>query len=98
VADVGTQSEQLGIFAVLTFLIAVNIGFGIFNMLPMIPLDGGHVAIAGYEWIRTKKGKPYYRADINKLMPVATVFIAFLLVFVAASVYLDIVHPLHLAN
>jgi membrane-associated protease RseP (regulator of RpoE activity) len=96
IADVGTQSEQIGIYSLLTFLIAVNIGFGIFNMLPMIPLDGGHVAIAGYEWIRTKRGKPYYRADITKLMPVATVFVAFLLVFVAASVYLDIAHPLQL--
>ena len=42
-------------------------------MLPMIPLDGGHVAIAAYEWIRTKKGEPYYRADITKLFPVAAV-------------------------
>ena len=29
-------------------------------------------------------------------MPVATVFVAFLLVFVAASVFLDIAHPLQL--
>jgi membrane-associated protease RseP (regulator of RpoE activity) len=96
VAHLGTQTEQIGILAVLTFLIAINIAFGVFNMLPMIPLDGGHVAIAAYEWIRTKKGKPYYRADITKLMPVAAVFVAFLLVFVAASVYLDITHPLNL--
>jgi membrane-associated protease RseP (regulator of RpoE activity) len=96
VAHLGTQTEQIGLVAVLTFLIAINIAFGIFNMLPMIPLDGGHVAIAAYEWIRTKKGRPYYRADITKLMPVATVFVAFLLLFVAASVYLDITHPLNL--
>ena len=63
-------------------------------MLPMIPLDGGHVAVAGYEWIRTKRGKPYYRADITKLMPVATVFVALLLVFVGGRVFLDIAHPL----
>ena len=59
-------------------LIAINIVFGILNMLPMIPLDGGHVAVAAYEWIRTKKGQPYYRADITKLFPVAALFIAFL--------------------
>ena len=56
IADIGTQTEQAGIYSVLTFLIAINIAFGIFNMLPMIPLDGGHVAIAGYEWIRTRRG------------------------------------------
>ena len=38
-------------------------------MLPMLPLDGGHVAIAAYRWIRTRKGQPYYRADITKLFP-----------------------------
>ncbi len=96
IASVGSQTEQAGVLAVLSFLIAINIAFGIFNMLPMIPLDGGHVAIAAYEWIRTRKGQPYYRADINKLMPVAAVFISFLLLFVVASVYLDITHPLHL--
>jgi membrane-associated protease RseP (regulator of RpoE activity) len=98
IANIGTQSEQAGIPAVLAFLIAINIAFAIFNMLPMVPLDGGHVGIAVYEWIRTRKGQPYYRADINKLMPVAAVFMAFLLVFVAASVYLDITHPLQLPH
>ncbi len=96
IASIGSQTEQAGIVAVLSFLIAINIAFGIFNMLPMIPLDGGHVGIAAYEWIRTRKGQPYYRADINKLMPVAAVFVSFLLLFVVASVYLDITHPLHL--
>ena len=72
--------------------------FGILNMLPMIPLDGGHVAIAAYEWIRTKKGQPYYRADITKLIPVAALFVAFLVVFVFAGIYLDITHPLQIPH
>jgi membrane-associated protease RseP (regulator of RpoE activity) len=98
IANLGAQSEQAGLASVLLLLIAINIVFGILNMLPMIPLDGGHVAIAGYEWIRTKKGKPYYRADITKLFPVAALFIAFLLVFVFAGIYLDITHPLQIPH
>ena len=48
-------------------------------MLPMLPLDGGHVAIAVYERIRTRRGRPYYHADIAKLLPASpTVFVAFL--------------------
>ena len=78
IANLGAQSEQAGLASVLMLLIAINIVFGILNMLPMIPLDGGHVAVAAYEWIRTKKGQPYYRADITKLFPVAALFIAFL--------------------
>jgi membrane-associated protease RseP (regulator of RpoE activity) len=67
-------------------------------MLPMIPLDGGHVAVAAYEWIRTKKGQAYYRADITKLFPVAALFIGVLLALVVAGIYLDITHPLQLPH
>jgi membrane-associated protease RseP (regulator of RpoE activity) len=69
--------------------------FGILNMLPMIPLDGGHVAIAAYEWVRTKKGQAYYRADITKLFPVAAVFIGILAFVSLSAMYLDITHPIN---
>ena len=59
-----------------------NIGFGLLNMLPMLPLDGGHVAIALYERIRTRRGQPYYQADVNKLLPVVYGFMAVLAVVV----------------
>ncbi len=98
IVSLGVQSEQAGLASVLILLITINIVFGLLNMLPMIPLDGGHVAIAAYEWVRTKKGQAYYRADITKLFPVAALFIAFLAVFVFASVYLDITHPLQIPH
>ena len=78
IANLGAQAEQAALESVLLLLITINIVFAILNMLPMIPLDGGHVAIAAYEWIRTKKGSPYYRADITKLFPFAAVFIGIL--------------------
>ena len=98
IANLGAQSEQAGLASVLILLIAINIVFALLNMLPMIPLDGGHVAVATYEWIRTRRGQPYYRADITKLFPVAALFIAFLLVFVFAGIYLDITHPLQIPH
>ncbi len=88
-----TQAEQSGIYTLLWFFILINIAFAIINMLPMLPLDGGHVAIAVYERIRTPRGKPYYQADAAKLMPVAYAFMALLMVVVVASAYLDIAHP-----
>ena len=63
------------------------------NMLPMLPLDGGHVAITAYEWVRTRRGRPRYQADVTKMMPVVYAFLAFLLVLVSTSMYLDIAHP-----
>jgi membrane-associated protease RseP (regulator of RpoE activity) len=94
IAGLGVDAQHQGLASVLALLIAINIVFGILNMLPMIPLDGGHVAIAVYEWIRTKRGEAYYRADITKLFPVAFMFLAFLGIFVLSGVFLDITHPL----
>jgi membrane-associated protease RseP (regulator of RpoE activity) len=95
IAHIGAQAEQSNIESVLLLLIAINIVFGILNMLPMIPLDGGHVAIAAYEWVRTKKGQAYYRADITKLFPVAAVFIGILAFVSLSAMYLDITHPIN---
>ena len=98
IAHLGAQAEQSNVESVLLLLIAINIVFGILNMLPMIPLDGGHVAIAAYEWIRTKKGQAYYRADITKLFPVAAVFIGILAFVSLSAMYLDITHPVNLPH
>ncbi|HEY6472280.1 MAG TPA: M50 family metallopeptidase, partial [Acidimicrobiales bacterium] len=98
IANLGAQTEQAGLQSVLLLLITINIVFAILNMLPMIPLDGGHVAIAAYEWIRTKKGGPYYRADITKLFPFAAAILGVLVVLVLAGIYLDITHPLQLPH
>ena len=53
----------------LALLIAINIFFGIPNMLPMLPLDGGHVAIAAYERIRTRRGEAYYQRRHHQAVP-----------------------------
>ncbi len=90
------QAQQQGFIDVIEILIAINIGFAILNMLPMLPLDGGHVAIALYERVRTRKGRPYYRADVTKLLPVAYAFMAFLILITVSAVFLDIAHPAQL--
>jgi membrane-associated protease RseP (regulator of RpoE activity) len=69
------------------------VAVGIINLVPMLPLDGGHVLVAVYERFRSRKGKPYH-ADVTKLIPVASAFVLFLVIFVAAAVFLDIAHPI----
>jgi membrane-associated protease RseP (regulator of RpoE activity) len=94
IANLGVQAQQAGIESLLELLILINVIFGLLNMLPILPFDGGHVAVAIYEWIRTKKGQPYYQADITKMFPVVFVFLAFLAVFVVSALFLDFTHPL----
>ncbi|MFM7252173.1 MAG: M50 family metallopeptidase [Ilumatobacteraceae bacterium] len=85
-------SERAGEFdgwaGVLSLLAAVNVSVGVFNMFPLLPLDGGHAAIATYERLRSRRGQRY-RADISKLMPVAAVCIALLAFMFLTGLYLD---------
>ncbi len=91
----GAAAEQ-GIGPVLLLLVLINIFVGIFNMLPLLPFDGGHVSIAVYEAIRSRiKGRRHF-ADVGKLMPVAYVTIALLAVISLSSLYIDIARPLDL--
>jgi len=86
------DAARAGVEPLFGILISLNISLGLLNMLPMLPLDGGHVAIALYERLRTRRGKSRYRADVRKLMPVVYVFLGFLMLFVASKMYLDIAH------
>ena len=54
-------------------LAMVNIFLGLINLVPLLPLDGGHIAVACYEEIRTRIAHRPYRVDMAKLMPVTYV-------------------------
>jgi len=88
-------SQSDGVADVLAFLFAINIFVGIFNLVPLLPLDGGHVAIATYERIRSRRGQPYH-ADVSKLLPLTYAVVLLLVLVGVTSLYLDITNPLNL--
>ncbi|HUR49587.1 MAG TPA: M50 family metallopeptidase [Acidimicrobiales bacterium] len=94
-AQVANTAADNGIGTVLFLLIAINVFVGMFNMVPLLPLDGGHVAIAIYEAIRARPGKRYF-ADVSKLQPVLIVTLALLAALALTSLWLDIFQPLPL--
>ncbi len=91
----GQGAEIGGLAFLLFFFFQINVFIGIFNMLPVPPLDGGHAAFAIYERVRSRKGKRYH-ADMTKLLPVAYVAVMGLVVLGVTSLYLDIVNPIDL--
>jgi membrane-associated protease RseP (regulator of RpoE activity) len=93
VVRIAVQSTQAGPGTLLEILMAVNIFVGVLNMLPMLPLDGGYVAVATYERLRSRRGTRYH-ADVNRLAPVVYAFMTVLLVLFACTLYLDIAHPI----
>lgn len=92
----GAQADN-GIASVLLLLALINVFVGLFNMIPLLPFDGGHVSVAIYEEIRAKlQGGRRYIADVGKLLPLAYVTVAALIFIGVSSLYLDIARPLQL--
>jgi membrane-associated protease RseP (regulator of RpoE activity) len=94
VGAVQLGAETNGAFEGLFLFIAFNVFIGVFNLLPVLPLDGGHIAIATYERFREIGKDRRYLVDIARLMPMAYVVVMFLLVFGLGTIYLDIANPL----
>jgi membrane-associated protease RseP (regulator of RpoE activity) len=93
VVRIAVQGAQSGASVLLEILVIVNIFVGVLNMLPMLPLDGGYVAVATYERLRSRRGT-HYHANLNYLTPFIYMFMSVLLVLFASTLYLDIVHPI----
>ena len=67
----------------------------VLNLLPLLPLDGGHAAVILMEgfWARVR-GRPRYRLDPNRFHVVALVVVVALLALGVSSMYIDLIHPL----
>jgi membrane-associated protease RseP (regulator of RpoE activity) len=91
----------------LVFLLMLIAGFnffiGMFNFIPLLPLDGGHIAGALYEAVRRGLARlrgrpdPCY-VDVAKLLPIAYGVAAALLVMGVVLIVGDLVVPLHIQS
>lgn len=101
--EVGEDQSTLGwkVANWLTLLAALNMALFFFNLIPLLPLDGGHVAGALYEGGRRQVARARGRpdpgpVDIAKMLPVAYT-VAFLLIGMSVLlIYADIVNPITL--
>jgi membrane-associated protease RseP (regulator of RpoE activity) len=92
-ARIGVDLTDRGVADLLLFLVSINIFIGVFNLVPLLPLDGGHVAIAVYERVRSIGGRRHM-ADVSRLLPLTYAFVMLMLVLGVSSLYLDIVDPI----
>jgi membrane-associated protease RseP (regulator of RpoE activity) len=99
-ADVGWQFK---VDFVLLLIASLNIFVGVFNMLPLLPLDGGHVAAILWERIRAwfarlRKRPDPGLVDMAKLLPVSFSIFMVLMFFGVALILADIVNPVNIAG
>ncbi len=72
----------------LGFAAYVTVFIGVVNLVPLPPLDGGHLALLAWEKLTGRQ------ADYRKLVPISAAVIVFLSIFAIATVFLDITQPL----
>ncbi len=74
-------------------LLVINVFLGLVNLVPLLPFDGGHIAIATYEQVMSTITRRKIRVDAAKLMPIAGAVLVVLLFIAVSSLFLDITHP-----
>jgi membrane-associated protease RseP (regulator of RpoE activity) len=89
---------QTKVQLILFIIISLNIFVGAFNLLPLLPLDGGHLAVIVYErvraWLARLRGRPDPGlVDMRKLIPVSVGVFALLVGFGLLLITADIFNP-----
>ncbi|MDQ0993364.1 RIP metalloprotease [Streptomyces sp. V3I7] len=92
-----TQQLAMALMLVAGF----NLSLFLFNMLPLLPLDGGHIAGALWEALRRHLARVLRRPDpgpfdVAKLMPVAYVVAGIFICFTVLVLIADVVNPVRI--
>ena len=83
------QAGQSGLPTVLWLVAVINLSLGIFNLIPLFPLDGGHVVVALYEGARSRRGRRY-QADVTRMLPLFYLGIGLILFLGLTALFLDL--------
>lgn len=98
----GLDNSVAGRFAmILSLMVGLNIALFVFNLIPLLPLDGGHVAGALWEGLKRNTARLLNRpdpghVDVAKALPVAYAVSMVLIGMSALLIYADFVKPVRL--
>jgi len=99
---IGGDTVDHGLWVAFWFFLAqLNFVLGAINLLPLLPFDGGHIAVAVYEKIRNmfraSRGLlPAGPVNYSKLLPATYVIIVVVVGYMALTVTADVVNPIRL--
>jgi len=99
---IGGDTVDAGLWVAFWFFLAqLNFVLGAINLVPLLPFDGGHIAVAFYEklrnMLRAARGLvPAGPVDYGKLMPATYVILLVVVGYMALTVTADVVNPIRL--
>ncbi len=99
---IGGDTVDHGLWVAFWFFLAqLNFVLGAINLVPLLPFDGGHIAVAVYEkirnMIRSARGLvPAGPVNYSKLLPATYVIIIVVVGYMALTVTADVVNPIRL--
>jgi membrane-associated protease RseP (regulator of RpoE activity) len=102
-AVAASTNWRYAVASLLLIVISLNIFVGAFNLLPLLPLDGGHIAVIIFERVRSWLARLFGRpdpglVDMQKLIPVSVGVFALLVGLSLILVAADILNPIHLTQ
>lgn len=94
-----TLKDQIA--QLLLLLAGLNLALFVFNMIPLVPLDGGHIASALWQavkngWARVRNAPRPAPVDVARMMPVAYGVFGILILMSLVLIYADIVAPVRI--
>lgn len=75
-------ARRLGIEYLAQLVVMISIGLGVLNLMPILPLDGGHIAALGYE---KAVGRPLSERQLGALTSIGLAFVLLIFVLVTAK-------------
>lgn len=99
---IGGDTVDHGLWVAFWFFLAqLNFVLGVINLVPLLPFDGGHIAVAVYEklrnMVRSARGLvPGGPVDYGRLMPATYVVLVVVVGYMALTVTADLINPIRL--
>jgi membrane-associated protease RseP (regulator of RpoE activity) len=90
IVDIGGELVGGNVWSLLFLLGAINLIVALFNLIPLLPFDGGHAAVVIYEQAASKIRGREVRVDFRKLVPVTALVLVVFLTLGLSAMFLDI--------